>query len=301
MSGIVERHFIWIISAFSTLALLEPTYFIWLKPYVTLLLGIILLGIGFSIDSSDVNSTFENRGIICFAILSRYFLMPVAAFFIGKFLQLPMMEFVGLIILGTCPGGTAANVMSYLSRGNIALTVILTFGTTLMAPIMMPTLIYVFLKKEIVVPFFEMANNIFLVVFIPLMLGLIIKKYFGNVAKHLARVFPVISIFAISLAIACIMSLSQQRILDFPLLIISAAFLFNITGYFLGFIISKTLNCKPAEQKSIFFEFGMFDAGLGIIIATHFFGPVAALPSAFISIIQNITASFLVKRFRTAT
>lgn len=295
----IERHFIAIILAFSALAMLEPSCFTWLKPYITLLLGIILFGIGFTLDPTTVKQTLENRRTILFAIIARYLLMPTVAYLIGKVLHLNSMELIGLVILGSCPGGTAANVMSYLSRGNIALTVILTFGTTILAPFAMPTLVYYFLHEEINVPYWGMLTNILLVVFIPLAMGLFVKKYCGKLSNRFIDIFPTISIFAISLAIACIIALSQEKIRAFPLGIISAVVLLNLAGYFFGFLTSKTLRCKPPEQKSIIFEFGMFDAALGIIIATHFFGPVAALPSAFLSIIQNITASFFVKIFST--
>jgi BASS family bile acid:Na+ symporter len=222
--------------------------------------------------------------------------MPSVAYFIGRILHLQTLDLIGLIILGSCPGGTAANVMSYLSRGNVALTVMLTFGTTIIAPLAMPAIIYFFLHKDISVAFVSMVKNLLLVVFIPLLFGILIKKYFSNGSKYIIRIFPSISIFAISLVIACIMSLAQQKILSFPIWIIIAVTALNMIGYFIGLMTSKLLKCKSREQKSILFEYGMFDAGLGVVLATNFFGPVAALSSALMSIIQNITASFIVRQ-----
>ncbi|MBS0359094.1 MAG: bile acid:sodium symporter family protein [Proteobacteria bacterium] len=292
----IEQNFIWIILTFSGLALFEPSLFIWIKPYITLLLGIILFGIGFTIQVSDFKIVWKSRWTALLAIVARYLLMPSIAYAIGEFLHLSSLELIGLVILGSCPGGTAANVMAYLSRANVALTVILTFGTTLLAPIAMPSIIYFFLHKEISIPFLSMFENILLVVFIPLTLGILVKKYFVNESKNLARVFPTISIFAISLAIACILSLSQEKVFSFPVRIMTAVIVLNVLGYLIGFIISKCLRCKIREQKSIFLEYGIFDSALGVIIATNFFGPLAALPSALISIIQNVTASFIVKK-----
>lgn len=291
----IERNFIAIILMFSALALWEPNYFTWLKPYIALLLGVILFGIGFSLDSTTIKKTLENRTVILVSILARYLLMSSAAYLIGKVLQVNSMELIGLVILGSCPGGTAANVMSYLSRGNIALTVILTFGTTILAPLAMPALVYFFLHEEINVPYWGMLINILTVVIIPVMMGLFVKKYFNRVSKQLIDFFSTLSIFAISLAIACIIALSHEKIRAFPIWIISAVLLLNLSGYFFGILTAKILGCNHPEQKSIIFEFGMFDAAIGILIATHFFGPVAALPSAFLSIIQNITASILVR------
>src|SRR5689334_18493408 len=146
--NLIERHFILVILLFSAFALLEPVLFIGIKPYLTLLLGIILFGIGLTLEERDFRTTWEIRWLVLLAILARYAFMPSAAYFIGRSLHLSSFDLIGLVILGSCPGGTAANVMSYLSRGNVALTVMLTFGTTLIAPLAMPALIYLFLHKE---------------------------------------------------------------------------------------------------------------------------------------------------------
>src|SRR5579862_4619165 len=114
MCDIIEKNFIWIILVFSGCALVEPTIFIGIKPYITLLLGIILFGIGFTVNPSDFQIITQKRWTVIFAITARYLLMPTVAFCIGKILRLPSIDLIGLVILGSCPGGTAANVMAYL-------------------------------------------------------------------------------------------------------------------------------------------------------------------------------------------
>lgn len=297
MRSLIERNFVWVILIFSTSALLWPLTFVWIKPYIAVLLGIILFGIGFTLDQGDFKLSWQSRRTIVLAIIARYASMPVLAYFIGRLLHLSTLDLVGLVVLGSCPGGTAASVMSYLSRGNVALTIMLTFGTTLVAPLAMPGLIYFFLHQEIVVPFWGMLENILLIIFIPVVLGILAKKYFTKRSLWIAHIFPSVAIVAISLAVACILALAREKIFSFPLWVLMAVLLFNLLGYAMGFMLAKLLRCQWHEQKSIIFEYGMFDAALGVLISVHFFGPVAALPSAVMSIIQNLTASFMVKRF----
>ncbi len=294
-ANIIERNLIWIILISSAVALFQPLLFIGFKPYITVFVAILLFGIGFTFDKNDFNKVWEIKGKIILAILAKYLLMSSTAYLISQFLHLSSTETIGLVILGSCPGGVAAAVMSYLSRGNVALTVVLTFGTTIIAPLAMPGLIYLFLYKEITIPFWQVAGNTLLIVFVPLVLGVTVRKCFSRGEKIIARIFPTLSIIVIGLAIACIISLAQQEILAFPFWIISAAILLNLFGYGIGYIISKILNCEKREQKAIVFEYGIFDVPLGLVIANNFFGPAAALPGVFMSVIQNTTASIIVK------
>jgi len=224
--------------------------------------------------------------------------MPLVAYVIGRILRLPLPELVGIVVVGACPGGTAANVMSYLSKANTALTVVLTFGTTLIAPLVTPTWIYLLLHKHISIPFWGIFNSMILIVFLPIVAGMLLKKIFWKKISPIApiaKIFPVISIIAIALVVACVMALTHHRILSFPIHMILAVTLLNIAGYFIGALVSKLMRCKEQEQKSITFEYGMFDSGLGVIIATSFFGPLAVLAGALLSIIQCLTAPLLVK------
>jgi BASS family bile acid:Na+ symporter len=294
MRKTIEANFILIILALSGYALVNPAAFLWLKSLIPAMLGIIIFGIGLTLNKQEFKQVWNMRGTVIFVTLLRCALLATVAYCIGLLLNLSLVNFIGLIIVGTCPGGTAANVMSYLSKANVALTVTLTFCTTLLSPIIMPALIYIFLHKHITIHYIDMLKNIIFIVFCPLIGGIIFNTLFGKV-KTITQWFPVVSIGLIALAIACIMALSQQKIIAFPLITIFAVILLNVVGYLSGFLIGTLMHCKPKEKKSIALEYGLFDVGIGVVIATLFFEPAAALPAALMSIIQNLTASMIVK------
>jgi bile acid:Na+ symporter, BASS family len=215
---------------------------------------------------------------------------------IGKALDLPLIELIGIVIVSSCPGGTAANVMSYLSRSNVALTIILTLGTTIISPLVSPTIIYLLLHKYISIPFLGMVKNMLTIILLPIVVGIIVNKIFYKKLSNVTKIFPVISIFAIGLVIACVMALTKKQIFSFPKYVILSVTALNIFSYCIGLLVSKLSNLNKIDQKSVIFEYGMFDTGLAVVIATSFFGPLAALPGALLSIIQNITASVLVRK-----
>ncbi len=295
MFNFIENNFIWVIVAFSTVALIDPLLFTWLKPLLPFLLGLIMFGVGVNLNSHELQRTWNNKWLIVIVIFIKYTVMPIIAYITGKLLQLPLPELIGIVIVGACPGGTAANVMAYFARANIALTVTLTFGTTLIAPLVTPALVYAFLHQHITIPFWEIFNNMTLIIFLPVVAGLITKNLFLKKKTSLTAIFPSISIIAIALVIACVMALAQKHILSFPIFTITAILILNLAGYLTGWSTAKLLGFKKMEQKSIVFEYGMFDTGLGVVIAASFFGPLAALPAALLSILQNLTATTIVK------
>ena len=290
----IEKHFIWIIAFLSVIALCKPSLFVWLKPYIALLLGIIMFGIGATLKTHELKKTYEFRWTIVVAITVKYIIMPLSAYCIGLLLKLPLLEILGLVIIGASPGGTAANVMAYLAKANTVLTVVLTFATTIIAPLVTPAIVYLLMNQHIGIPFGGMAKSLLLIIALPIIAGMLIKKSFEKKVDQIAPIFPTISIISIALAIACIVSLSRPKILSFPLMAIIAVTLLNLIGYLTGFITSVILGNKTPEKKSLCFEFGMFDTGLALVIAATFFGPLAALPAALLSFIQNLTASVLV-------
>lgn len=257
-----------------------------------------MFGIGVTLNPSEIQRTLDKKWVIVAAIVIKYVLMPLTAYLIGILLKLSLLELVGLVIIGACPGGTAANVMAYLGKANTTLTVVLTLGTTLIAPFVTPALIYFLLHKSISIPFFEILNTMVSVVLLPIALGVILKKVFVKRAAAIIKFCPILSIFSIALVIACVMALTQPKVLAFPLYIIIAVTALNLAGYLFGFITAKLLGNEKPEQRSMMFEYGMFDTGLGVVIATGFFGPLAALPGALLSIIQNLTAAIIVKCVR---
>ena len=291
------RYFIWFLSTLSIAAILSPSLFLWLRPVIPFLLGTIMLGIGFSLTVSDLKKPFALKRTIIYGLFIKYTALPLLAYTLAKILKLPFLDFVGLILIAAAPGGTAANVMSYLGKANLAFTVALTFISTLISPLIMPSLVYFFLHHHIDIPFWGIVKSLLEIIIVPIFVGMILKTRIKSHQHLFLRISPVISMLAISLVVACVVAISHARIAKLPILCLVAVIIFNLSSYSIGRLTAVLLGCSPAEEKSLIFEFGMFDTGLAVVVATLFFSASAALPAALLSIIQNLTGAALVRRF----
>lgn len=292
-----ERNFVWIILGVSFLALYVPDAFLWVKPHIPVFLGIVMFGIGLTLSGQDFKRIWQYRYIVLVVATLKYLLMPLFAYFIGSMLQLPLPLLIGLVVVGACPGGTAANVMAYLSRANVAMTVTLTLATTLLSPIVTPTIIYYLLNAHVEVHFLEMIQTVLWIVLFPIIDGLIIRRILKSRVEKALNIFPSISIISIALIVGCVIALNKDNILAFPILVLVAVTLNNIFGLIAGYFIAKRLKCDKQTCKAIAFEFGMQDTALGVVMATQFFGKLSALPGAIFSVIQNLTGPALVRYF----
>ncbi len=293
----IEENFLWLVLIISAIALFYPPLFIFWKPYFPYLLGIIMFGIGLTLKPDDFKALLNLKGTIIGIVILKYIIVSITAYSISIIFHLPVIYTIGFIILGCCPGGTASNVMSHLSKTNVALTVFLTFITTILSPLLMPLLIYLFLHKSVSIPFVQIMQVISTIVLIPVVLGLVLRPFFlkRRSTQKLIVFFPTLSIITIIIVIAAIIGLTHNILLSFPYKVIIGVVIMNVTGYLTGYLTSKLFRCKFNESLPVAFEFGILDSGLGTVIATGFFGPVAALPAAIYSLIQNITGAIIVK------
>lgn len=293
MKNTITHNFIWIVITFATIAFLEPKLFMWIKSYIPLLLGFIMFGIGYTFDIQNIKKTLQLKRLTGIAVLARYLLLPLIGFLIGIIINLPVHYLIGLVLVASCPGGTAAGLMSLFSKANVPFTVFLTLLTTLLAPIAMPLLIYLFLHQYISISFLDIFKNISCIVLIPIIIGFFLK----NIIKEntlLPNMLTTVSAFTIAIVIACIISMTKDNLSTSTNLIIPVLLL-NIFGYLTGMTIAILAKCQTPEKKSLTFEYGMFDTALGVMIAVNFFNPLTALPCVLLSVIQNLTASLLVK------
>jgi bile acid:Na+ symporter, BASS family len=294
----IEENVFLIICLTALIALLFPLAFVWLKPYIPIMLAVIMLGMGFEIKPVELKRIYEHKVFVILTAMVSFGTMTLLGFTMGHLYRLNLLEITGLVLVGACPGGFAANVMSYLSRSNVNLTIALTFLSTLISPVVTPLLIYLFLHQEVEMPVLSMAQNLLIIIALPLLLGAILNKLFKpSVKRAITDYFPLISIGSITLIIACIVAIDKQRILDFPVALMAAVLTMNIAGYLIGYIFAKIARRREDECQSISFEFGIQDSAVGIMLASLFFGAAATLPSVFYSFIQNMTAPVLVKIF----
>lgn len=272
-----------------------PTGLAQISKYVPYLLGIVMIGMGLTIDPKDFKIVFQAPRSVIIGVILQFTVMPVTAFVIAKVFQLPPEIAIGVILVGCCPGGTSSNVMSYLAKANVALSVAITSVSTLLAPIVTPALIFLFANQWLNVSFGSMLWSVVQVVLIPIIIGFILQKVFKNFAAKSATALPIVSVIAISLILASVVGGSKSQILQTGLLIFAVVILHNIVGYALGYGLAKVLKLERADKKAVSIEVGMQNSGLAVSLATVHFNPLAAVPGAVFSLVHNITGPILAR------
>lgn len=294
----IERNFLLIALAMSAAALIFPPLFTWLKPHIPLALGIIMFGMGLTLEFYDFKDILRRWRFVLLGVVLQYSIMPLLGYGAAFVCNLPLQAAVGLVLVGACPGGTASNVITYLARGNVALSVVMTFCSTLLAPLATPAIVYFLYGTRIHIAFLPMVASIFWIVVFPLFGGLVCRKLFKKHIQPFLDIFPSISILTIALVIACVIGLNQKTILAFPFLIILAVILHNLGGFFLGYGAAKVFRADARDARTVAIEVGMQNSGLGVALANAFFTPQAALPGAIFSLEQNL-AGISLARFWT--
>ena len=297
----IEKHFLILILSFSAAGYLKPDFFIWAKAYIPFLLGIIMLGMGMNLDFSDLWILRKEPKWIIVGVCLQYIVMPLSAVVISRILNLPSEIMLGLIIVGSCPGGTASNVIVYLARAHLALSITLTLISTFLAPLLTPFWIYYLAGKYIDISFLSLVKSTFWIVMFPLADGLIIRKLFREKIKPVITIFPSISILSISFIIACIIGLNSQTLASFPLLILLAVILHNISGFTAGYMVSNILKFPVNVCRTIAIEVGMQNSGLGTALAITYFSKLTALPSVLFSVWHNISGVILARIYAKKT
>lgn len=283
---------IWVLVA-AGLAIWIPEYFTWIGGYITILLGIVMFGMGMTLKLDDFKLILQHPKGVIIGIVSQFVIMPLLAFALAKVFNLTPEVAVGVILVGCCPGGTSSNVMTFLAKGNTALSVTITSCTTLLAPFVTPALIYLLASEWLPVSFMAMFMSVIKVVLIPIILGIIAQFLFKPLVAKSVDILPTVSVVAIVMIVAAVVSGSRDKILETGLIIFAIVILHNGLGYLLGYLVAKLFKLKYDDQKAISIEVGMQNSGLGAQLAMAHFDPVSAVPSAIFSFWHNISGPVL--------
>jgi BASS family bile acid:Na+ symporter len=229
--------------------------------------------------------------------------MPLIAFLLTKAFNLPVELAVGVILVGTCPGGTSSNVMSYLAKGDVALSVGMTSLSTLAAPFLTPLLTYLYVGQRVDVNMVNMFISIIRVIIIPIGLGFICTKFFSKITTQVAKILPLVSVTAIVMIVAAVVAANSAKILTSGLLIVAVVVLHNLCGYAAGFGVGKLFKMSRPLSTTIAIEVGMQKSGLATSLAlTHFAAmPLATIPGAVFSVWHNISGSIFANLMARAT
>lgn len=294
VSELVGKYMAILVLIIAGIALLAPGTVSFIKTsYVNTLLGIVMFGMGLTLKASDFKIVFSHPKDAVIGCLAQFTIMPALAFLLTKLFRLSPELAVGVILVGTCPGGTSSNVMTYLAKGDVALSVGMTSVSTILAPFLTPLLTYLLAGQTVDVNIMSMFMSIIKVVIVPIALGVILNKLFSDFTEKLVKVLPLVSVAAIMAIVAAVVSANSSKIMTSGLLIVAVVILHNVCGYALGFSIGKVLKLDMAKCKAVAIEVGMQNSGLATSLAgTHFaMYPMATIPGAVFSVWHNISGA----------
>ena len=263
--------------------------------YVNYLLMIVMFGMGLTLKLEDFKVVFTRPKDIIIGAIGQFTIMPLLAFLLSIIFKLPPELAVGVILVGTCPGGTSSNVMTYLAKGDVALSVGMTSVSTILAPFATPLLTLLYAGQKVDVNAVSMFVSIVQVVILPIALGFIINKFFYKFTNSIKEILPLISVLAIVAIVAAVVSANSQRLMQVGYLVIIVVILHNCLGYLLGYLLGKLFKLNNAKCKAVSIEVGMQNSGLATsLAATHFASmALATVPGAIFSVWHNISGSIV--------
>ncbi|HHW7569793.1 bile acid:sodium symporter family protein [Mannheimia haemolytica] len=289
---------IWVV-VFAFIAAQFPETFKQFVPWIPYLLGIVMLGMGLTLTFKDFAEVTKNPKSVIIGVIAQFVVMPSVAYGLAKAFNLPADLAIGVILVGCCPGGTSSNVMTYLARGNTALSVACTTISTLLAPVLTPAIFYLFASQWLEINASAMFISVLQMVLLPIFVGVVIRTIFKQKVEQFSQTMPLISVIAIVLIVTAVVSVSRDRILESGLLIFAVVALHNGLGYLIGYLASRLLKLPMADSKAVAIEVGMQNSGLGAALAALHFkaNPVIAVPSAVFSFWHNISGPILAMIF----
>ena len=282
-----------IIIVFSIIAYFLPQYFSWMTSYTTIFLVIAMFGMGTNIDTRDFKELIKNPKEVLIGSLAQFTIMPLLAWFLAIVFHVNKDIALGIILVGSCPGGTASNVITHIARGDVSMSVSMTILSTLLAPIITPSLIYLLAGRWVDISIIAMFKSVIKVILLPVLLGISIKKMNPTVISKSKDVFPLISSLAIILIISGIIGANADKIAQSGLIVLVIVAIHNALGLLAGLLVAKLAKMDYDNATALAIEVGMQNSGLAIELASVNFAlnPLATLPGAIFSIWHNIAVS----------
>ncbi len=293
---IVANKMAFIVLIVAALALFLPQSFSWISTKsINWMLGIVMCGMGLNLKLSDFQVVFSRPKDVLIGCLAQFSIMPLLAYMLTKIFGLSAELSIGVILVGCCPGGTASNVITYLAKGDLALSVGMTGVSTILAPFMTPFLTYLLAGQSVDVDVTGMLLSILQVVIVPIALGIVINKYFENFSLKIKPYLPAISSIAITLIVGCIVSANSKNVMQTSGIVIVVVILHNICGYILGFFAGKFSGLTLPKRTAVAVEVGMQNSGLATVLASSHFAayPLATIPGALFSVWHNLSGAII--------
>jgi BASS family bile acid:Na+ symporter len=290
---------IWVLAS-SLLALWRPGLFTWFSgPLITVGLGIIMLGMGLTLGLDDARRVADRRGSVGLGVLLQYTVMPSVGWALAWLYRLPTPFAVGLILVACCPGGTASNVVTFLARADVALSVAMTAVSTILAIVMTPLLAAWLAGSRIDVPAAGLLLSTVQVVVLPFLAAALLKRWAPGLTRLILPVSPLVAVAMISLIVASIIGAGRTTILEAAPGLLAAVASLHAGGFLVGYLLTRLTGSDITTSRTISIEVGMQNSGLGVVLARqNFADPLVAIPSAISSLFHSLIASALAAIWR---
>ena len=280
------------------LAILIPEVSSQLKPtLINPLLGLVMFGMGMTLKPDDFRVVFSRPKDVLIGCLAQFSVMPLLAWALSRIFSLDEALSIGVVLVGCCPGGTASNVITYLSKGDLALSVGMTATSTLLAPVLTPLLVWFLAGKEVDVDILGMLLSILWVVILPIVAGLVIKRLWPKLSEKTTDYLPAFSSLVICTIVFIVIAANASKLLTGGLIIILVVILHNICGLCLGYAAGRLTGMSATKRRAVSIEVGMQNSGLASSLATLHFAayPMATIPGAIFSVWHNISGAIVAR------
>ena len=277
----------------SALAYAQPHWLAPLKPAIVPLLGLVMFGMGVTLTWGQFAAVLGRPQRVGLGMALQFGIMPLAAWAIGRGLGLPAELVIGMVLVGASPGGTASNVICFLARGDVALSITLTAASTLLAVLATPLLTWLYVGREVPVPVWDMLLSVAKIVLLPVALGVVVNSWLGARLAPVKHLFPLLSMAAVVVIIAIIVALNVNSITAAGWLIALAVVLHNAAGLAAGYGFGWLATRDLRVARTLAIEVGMQNSGLAVALAVQYFSLAAAIPGALFSIWHNLSGSAL--------
>jgi BASS family bile acid:Na+ symporter len=293
---------VWVLAG-GALALADPPLFSWFGDRAIVWgLAVIMLGMGITLSVEDFRSVLRMPKAVAVGLVAQYLIMPSLGWGVAYLLRLPAPFAVGLILVGSCPGGTASNVVTFIARANVALSVLMTMCSTLAAIVMTPLLTKWLAGTLVNVDAWGLFRSTIQVVLLPMLIGLLLHHGAPRLVSAVLPVAPLISVLAITLICASIIARNAEAIRQSAMVLLLAVFLLHAGGFALGYFLARVLGYHKIICRTISIEVGMQNSGLATVLARrHFVDPLTAVPCAISATFHSVIGSFLAGVWRLRT
>ncbi len=283
-----ETYLFILLLAVSLTGLVFPAELREFRSLIIPLLTLIMLSMGLTLTLEDFKRILTRPYPILYGALLQYSIMPLAGFAVAFVLDMDKDTITGFVLVGSAPGGTASNLITYLSGGVLAYSISMTTLSTMLSPLFTPLWTWFLVGKMVHVPLLPMILSTAKIVILPVLLGMALRAFAGERVRRVEPLLPFVSVLAIGFIIAVIFALNSERLASISLSVLMGVLVHNLLGFALGYLLGKAVGMNPAMRKTLAIEVGMQNSGLSAVLAVKHFSLAASLPSAVFSLSQNV-------------